>query len=298
MISDHESLYTIAMKKFYIFFLFGILSLNVIAQQDFNDFEGTKIASLAEWNGQVDSTHVTPMPNSVNSSSFCARYTRSTTAYDNFKFFPYGKLVNVTPYADNIASTPKMTMKVLTGAPVGTAINLQLGVRSNTTYPAGIHSEYTALTTVQNAWHIVTFNYVQSPPGSIANPNNIDKVVIFFKPNTTTTDTLYLDDFIGPALNIAGILSVEGAAVLHLSQNKPNPAQGSTYIDIQIEQPGSVSLKVYDILGKPVATLLDDHMTPGLYSVPFETSHLSNGVYFYELKKENSSKILKMTIAN
>ncbi|MGZ3931903.1 MAG: hypothetical protein ACXVP0_11160, partial [Bacteroidia bacterium] len=157
----------------------------VSAQQNFNNFEGTKIASLAEWNGQMDTMHAVPAPNAVNSSTYCARYTRSTTAYDNFKFFPYGKLVDVTPYADNSTGAPKMTMKIYTSAPAGTYINLQLGVKSNTTYPAGIHSEYAAVTTAQNSWHTITFNFVQLTPGSTANPGNIDKVVLFFKPNTT-----------------------------------------------------------------------------------------------------------------
>lgn len=287
------------MKKLYTYLAAGTLSLSGFAQmQDYNNFEGSKAASLAEWNGQIDSTHVTPMPNTVNSSSLCAKYVRSTTAYDNFKFFPFGKLMDVSTYADNSVSAPKMTMKVFTSAPVGTSINLQLGVRSNTTYPAGVHSEYTAVTTAQNAWHMVTFNYVQSPAGSMALSTDIDKLVLFFKPNTTAVDTLYFDDFTGPAVNIAGVPIIAGAPGFELWQNSPNPAHGSTRIDLNLTQSGPVTLKIYDVLGKSVSTLLDGNLEPGHYSVPVETASLSNGVYFYELKNNGSARTLKMTIAN
>ncbi|MGZ3930662.1 MAG: T9SS type A sorting domain-containing protein, partial [Bacteroidia bacterium] len=112
------------------------------------------------------------------------------------------------------------------------------------------------------------------------------------------TDTLYFDDFTGPMLNIAGVEAIEGLSGAQLMQNKPNPAQGSTRIDLQLEQAGPVSLKVYNMLGSSVATLLDGNMEPGSYSVPFETARLTNGIYFYELKTDRSSKILKMTVTN
>jgi hypothetical protein len=76
------------------------------AQENYRDFEAVKKATLAEWNGVMDSTTLNTFTNAVNSSSVCAKYIRDTAAYDNFKLFPYKKLVNVAAYADTAAGGP------------------------------------------------------------------------------------------------------------------------------------------------------------------------------------------------
>jgi len=69
-----------------------------------------------------------------------------------------------------------------------------------------------------------------------------------------------------------------------LSQNYPNPFNPSTTISFQVPVEGVVSLKVFDILGKEVATLVNDHRPAGRYDVSFDASRLSSGVYVYELR--------------
>jgi hypothetical protein len=69
-----------------------------------------------------------------------------------------------------------------------------------------------------------------------------------------------------------------------LYQNYPNPFNPRTEVGFQIGHGRQVSLRVHDILGREVATLVDGEMNPGTYTVPFDASHLSSGVYFSTLR--------------
>lgn len=69
-----------------------------------------------------------------------------------------------------------------------------------------------------------------------------------------------------------------------LEQNYPNPFNPSTTIAYQIPSDSKVSLKVYDVLGKEVASLVDEYKSMGRYEVVFNAENLSNGMYIYQLK--------------
>ena len=68
-----------------------------------------------------------------------------------------------------------------------------------------------------------------------------------------------------------------------LYQNYPNPFNPSTNIKYQIRNKCSVTLKVFDLLGKEIATLINEKQAPGTYEVSFDGSTLPSGVYFYSL---------------
>jgi hypothetical protein len=71
---------------------------------------------------------------------------------------------------------------------------------------------------------------------------------------------------------------------LTLEQNYPNPFNPSTSISFSIPQPGKVSLKVYDISGKEIASLIsDEYLNTGVYSKSFNGANLASGVYFYSI---------------
>ncbi len=81
-----------------------------------------------------------------------------------------------------------------------------------------------------------------------------------------------------------------------LQQNYPNPFNPETKISYTIPVKGLVTLKVFDIMGKEVATLVNEQQTAGYYTVNFNASVLSSGVYFYRIQSENLMQVKKMTL--
>jgi len=81
-----------------------------------------------------------------------------------------------------------------------------------------------------------------------------------------------------------------------LNQNYPNPFNPSTSISFTIDRDGFVSLNVYDVAGRVVATILNKSMTAGSYDVGFNASGLSSGVYFYKLKTADQEMTRKMIL--
>ncbi len=82
-----------------------------------------------------------------------------------------------------------------------------------------------------------------------------------------------------------------------LEQNYPNPFNPSTTINFSIPKSGAVSLKVFDAIGREVATLVNEFKTPGNYSYDFTaTSGLTSGIYFYTLKSDNYTSTKKFML--
>lgn len=81
-----------------------------------------------------------------------------------------------------------------------------------------------------------------------------------------------------------------------LSQNYPNPFNPSTQIQFSIPESGVVSIKVYDIMGREVADLINSKMQSGSYSVNFEGGNLSSGIYIYKMRTDNYTNSKKMLL--
>ncbi len=84
--------------------------------------------------------------------------------------------------------------------------------------------------------------------------------------------------------------------IVEVSQNFPNPFNPSTTINYQIPMNNFVTLKVYDVLGKEIATLVNEEKETGIYQVKFDGSKLSSGMYFYKLTAGKSFEIKKMML--
>lgn len=125
----------------------------------------------------------------------------------------------------------------------------------------------------------------------------IDKALFpdtFYFPNDTFIK-LYWRDSTTSILNEEIIFKK-----FQLKQNYPNPFNPSTVISYQLPVSGDVTLKVYDVLGREVATLIDEYKEAGSYEVEFKSSvgngQLANGVYFYQLKSGDYLETKKMIL--
>ena len=81
-----------------------------------------------------------------------------------------------------------------------------------------------------------------------------------------------------------------------LSQNYPNPFNPTTNLEFGISDLEFVTLKVYNVLGNEIKTLVNEMKSPGVYNVEFDGSNLSSGMYFYKITAGEFSEVKKMTL--
>jgi hypothetical protein len=85
--------------------------------------------------------------------------------------------------------------------------------------------------------------------------------------------------------------------IFNISQNYPNPFNPTTTIEFTLIKDSKILLKVYNVLGQEVATLIDGEMQAGiLHRVPFDASHLSSGIYFYRLEAKDNVQMKKLVL--
>jgi hypothetical protein len=123
--------------------------------------------------------------------------------------------------------------------------------------------------------------------------------------------TFQIDKGRNPSMNIADFsirnavviansigIGTNGATVkdFSLSQNYPNPFNPVTKIQFSIPKNEFVTLKVFDVLGKEVAVLINEAKPAGVYDAYFDASKLSSGVYFYKLETSSFSDVKRMIV--
>jgi hypothetical protein len=109
-----------------------------------------------------------------------------------------------------------------------------------------------------------------------------------------TSDFSNTADAVGIVVDVKELAGVP--ARYNLNQNYPNPFNPSTTINFSLPQHSNVLLKVYDVLGNQVALLADGEYPTGNYSINFDGSHLSSGIYFYILQTNNFTDSKKMLL--
>jgi hypothetical protein len=115
--------------------------------------------------------------------------------------------------------------------------------------------------------------------------------------------TMYLADY---DYNVVGVWKYQPSSVekeegtlpkkFQLSQNYPNPFNPTTTIKFSIPSRDFVSLKVYDLVGREVATLVNEQKEAGTYRVTFDARNLASGMYIYTLRTKNFSTSRKMIL--
>jgi arylsulfotransferase ASST/type IX secretion system substrate protein len=88
----------------------------------------------------------------------------------------------------------------------------------------------------------------------------------------------------------------DAPAFSSLSQNYPNPFNSMTRIRYQIKDNSNVVVKIYDVLGREISTLVNEFKEAGIYYLDFDSSNLSSGVYFYKLDSDKYIESKRMVI--
>jgi len=102
--------------------------------------------------------------------------------------------------------------------------------------------------------------------------------------------------WIGGATNVEPI-SIDMPSTYLLQQNYPNPFNPNTTISFSIPTSEFVTLKVYDVLGREIATLVNENLSAGSYSYNFDAKNLTSGVYLYKLQAGKYSETKKMLLS-
>jgi hypothetical protein len=97
-------------------------------------------------------------------------------------------------------------------------------------------------------------------------------------------------------LLVEGVPSEKIPTGFRLQQNYPNPFNPSTTISFDLPTSGLVRLKIFDLLGRSAATLIQEFEFPGHHVVEFKGTGMSSGVYFYELQFGSSTIVRRMTL--
>jgi hypothetical protein len=97
-------------------------------------------------------------------------------------------------------------------------------------------------------------------------------------------------------LNLNNSVIIGKPVEFGISQNYPNPSNPNAKIDFQIPQNSVVQLKIYDISGKEVGTIISGYLEAGYHTAEFDGTNLASGVYFYRISSENFSKTMKLIL--
>ena len=131
------------------------------------------------------------------------------------------------------------------------------------------------------------------------NGTTSDKQSYSFVDNSEFMGTVYYRlkqmDFNG-AYEYSKVVEVTKAISYDLAQNYPNPFNPSTTISYSVPQSAYVTLKIYNILGSEVATLVNGVVEAGVHKVNFNAVNLNSGVYFYTIKSGNFTETKKLML--
>jgi hypothetical protein len=162
------------------------------------------------------------------------------------------------------------------------------------TFPAGVKAELLDIKTGANVEITGDFSYefdhikagkirslddvLRSPTTMAASTDDVRFKLILTPPATTSTE------------------DANTVTRFALDQNYPNPFNPTTAIRFQLPVDGGASLKVFDLLGREVAVLVDGPMSAGTHTVSFDASELSSGVYIYRLQTAQGVLTRKMVL--
>jgi N-acetylmuramoyl-L-alanine amidase len=156
------------------------------------------------------------------------------------------------------------------------------------------------------AWTNSNTTLLITPTGGLPYNTNYTATIgaqagsIYGKPIDANKDSISGDPYVltfKTQMNPTGVeQNINTPVAYSLGQNFPNPFNPSTTINFSLAEKQLVVLKVYDMLGREVAALVNTELDNGKYSRVFDASLLSSGIYFYKLETKNFTSIKKMML--
>ena len=239
----------------------------------------------------VDTTNAANRVLVVNASFDTGAAVKGAMARSNLTFFKAGD-TNATAITIDLYVPPAMP----------DSAHFDLALLGNATNNAWVQDEYVMGVDFQKgAWNTLTFNisgHVAS--GGITNVHGSATFYLqaYYTSAKKWAGTLFFDN-----LTLVGIDALTGVALnpsspyqYKLYNNYPNPFNPSTTIRYELRVEGNVSLKVYDLLGQEVKTLVSERQAAGDHSVVFDARALASGAYFYTLRSGSFVKTEKMML--
>ena len=151
-----------------------------------------------------------------------------------------------------------------------------------------------------NSWAYLAANYPADADSiSFTVPGDSVKILQFriIQSGTVDRGVTFLSDKIAVGGGVDTVTPVQNPYTYALSNNYPNPFNPSTTINYEVAAMAHVTLKVYNILGQQLATLVDAIKSPGEYSVKFDGNKFASGVYFYRLTTSSGfAQVKKMVL--
>ncbi|HAX48547.1 MAG TPA: hypothetical protein DCX92_06140 [Bacteroidetes bacterium] len=152
----------------------------------------------------------------------------------------------------------------------------------------------TAVTGLRGSYLLGNGNYLVTNAAGVHEIDSVNGSLI--RTVTSASNFQYISPYNPGALLSNGNNGSSLPENYSLEQNYPNPFNPSTGIKFSIPKSNNVTLKVYDLTGRVVASLVNEYKPAGSYEVTFDASALSSGVYYYSISSGEFTETRKMVL--
>jgi hypothetical protein len=250
---------------------------NPVAATPRGFFDGVIQGSISGWEGTLNNLVTTDSPLKItpsgywdgNSITLEGEVTRTGDVPDNDLVMHFVAVEDIFYAGRNGVTDHKQVMRKMFPTPDGQSFSINL----NETKSIGT----TFIT--DPIWDLDSLSFVLFVQSSASKTVYQSATIAFSELLWVSADEkrLFLEEFV-------------------LEQNYPNPFNPSTRISFTIPESGFTTLKVYNVLGNNVATLINRELTTGAHTITFDAKDLPGGVYFYTLKSNNFYETKKMLL--
>jgi len=247
----------------------------------------------------------TLLANGVDTTNAANRVLVATAAFDTGNVKIKGAIAksNVSFFKQGDTSATDITFDVFVPSSMPDSARFDLVLMGPATNNAWVQDEFMlgSGSFQKGAWNTLDFGVSRHiADKSITSPRQPATlyVQVYYTTGKKWAGTLFFDN-----LTLLGIDALTGVAQnpaapyqYRLYNNYPNPFNPSTTIRYELKQEGSVSLKIYDVLGREVAALVNERQSAGPHAVVFDATRFATGAYFYTLHAGAFVKTEKMMV--